>query len=443
MSKPAPRKTRRRGTRAAAKKPSAKSTKLIPPGATRFARGSCTSEYGGSYSAALSIGVVEALGHRHGTAMPGLWIEAPQRSGVPANTEVSWQVRFPSFAARLRLAYAYSGACSNTRENEVTVGVAGLVELPASGDYRLVGADASHPKVHFGQPAAVDLLRRIAAEHRRAQPGTAPLDIGPLSLPFGGAFDFAGDWRVSASHLGHDKGLEADIRKPRSPSEQGALVAAIRRLGGTVSPDAHAGFYHVGLAPGGYANALGEQIVAEFRAAPQPLPGVDCYRAAYDRVNSAVKKVCGAGASLPPLDAFQPFDRLWASKTRTRDADPVASWRKLPAELRGKGAAGAMASIGMGALVDAAGIWAGKLRPGAVLQLWRRAGDFERVREGADPSGIDIGHSVLFLEYVESAGGIVGMKVADQGTRWGDPHTLFREDFAYAVAANVRCASGR
>lgn len=402
----------------------------IPPGATRFPRAECSGQAGREYSVELSVALVEAIGHRHGGAMPGLWIDRPRRTGLPANSAVSWQVQFPSFASKLRLSYAFSGACGGVRQNEVTVGTPGLVELPASADYRLVEADAAHPRIHFGQPAVVEALRRIAARFHRDRPGSPVPEIGRMSLPLGGIFDFGGDWRTSAEHLGHDSGYEADVLKPRAAADRAALVALIRANGGIVAPDRHADFYHISFSPGGARNSLGEQIVADYRASTDPRPGGKCYPVSYARVNAAVKRVCGA--ALPPLDAAAPFDRLWASKI-----GPRASWRKLDPALRGKGAAGAMASIGMGDLVEPARLWTGGLRPGAVLQLWREAGDYERVRDGDEP--VSYGHSVVFLEYVESGGKILGMKVADQGTIWSEPQTLRREAFHYAVGANLHC----
>lgn len=411
--------------------PSAAVLATIPPGATRFPRAECPSRDGGSFSVSLSIRVVETTGHRHAGA-PGVWIDRPDRSGLPANIPVSWEAQFPAFASKLQLAYAFSGVCGGVKENAAVVGVSGLVELAASADYKLVGADAAHPQNHFGQPSAVAAIAKIAAQYRRDFPQAPVLEVGHMSLPMGGLFDFAGDWRADPGHLGHDQGYEADLKKPLDAERRAGLLAIIRAHGGVVEPDRHAEFFHVGFAAGGYKNSLGAQIVADYRASSNRRPGGDCYAVAYERVNAAVKRICGADSALPSLTAFQAFDRLWGSKI-----DPPETWKKLDASLRGKGAAGAMASIGMGSLVEAADVWAGKLQPGAALQLWQYQGDFEKVWNGVLPAGD--GHSVIFLEYVERGGKIIGMKIADQGTPWSEPKTFNREEFFYVVGANLFC----
>lgn len=125
-------------------------------------------------------------------------------------------------------------------------------------------------------------------------------------------------------------------------------------------------------------------------------------------MNLAVKEVCGDAAALPPLDAFKVFDRLWASKI-----DPKSSWCEIDEQYRGKGAAGAIAYLGMGELVSASQIWKGELKPGALLQVWDSDAEFEKVFAGDAPDGI--GHSFIFLEYKKNQKGeIIGMLIADK-----------------------------
>jgi hypothetical protein len=71
----------------------------------------------------------------------------------------------------------------------------------------------------------------------------------------------------------------------------------------------------------------------------------------------------------------------------------------VPEEFRGTGAAGALAFIGEGDLVDATSIWDDKaLKPGAAIQVWDLATDMDRMAEGKEPeSG---GTSFVFLKYV-------------------------------------------
>ncbi|MCA9091263.1 MAG: hypothetical protein KDA90_21825 [Planctomycetaceae bacterium] len=182
-------------------------------------------------------------------------------------------------------------------------------------------------------------------------------------------------------------------------------------------------------------NTLGDKVVELYEALPpaQQKPGGDCYAVMYKRINSAVKETCGVAQELPNLRSFKAFDRIWASKN-----DPQSSWIVVDVNYRGKGAAGAMASIGMGTLVEGDDIWNGKLQPGAVIQTWKLRSDFERVRDGKVPQ--DIGHSFIFLRYAkDSSDKITGMLIADQGTDWCEPNQIKESQFEYWVAANIRC----
>jgi hypothetical protein len=176
-------------------------------------------------------------------------------------------------------------------------------------------------------------------------------------------------------------------------------------------------------------NELGQRIVANYNASTNKKPGGNCYAVSHSRVNEASQQICHT--SLPSLTAFQAFDRLWASKN-----DPANTWLHLPLAYRGKGAAGAMAQQGRGTIIEQAGIWAGQLLPGAVLQTWRVQADFALVRDGNTPT--DIGHSFIFLEYVRTGNTIVGMRIGDQGTGWDDV-TLTQDTFGHWVGANIYC----
>jgi hypothetical protein len=59
-------------------------------------------------------------------------------------------------------------------------------------------------------------------------------------------------------------------------------------------------------------------------------------------------------------------------------------------------------------------IWNGELRPGAVLQAWRRPEFYAAVRDGNKPVGL-LGHSFVFIGYERTANAIVGLRVADNG----------------------------
>lgn len=166
-----------------------------------------------------------------------------------------------------------------------------------------------------------------------------------------------------------------------------------------------------------HLSRIGEQIVSDYR------PGVSlhnlCFRDSYARVRRASRRV--ASASLPLWNPNLEFCRLWGSLIRKDGA-----WTGFPEAYRGLGAPGALASRGWATILDKRKIWAGALKPGAVLQTWLVEADYDRVRQGGKPR--HYGHSFIFLRYVVRGPGILGMKVADNGfhgrrtvrpARWG------------------------
>lgn len=177
---------------------------------------------------------------------------------------------------------------------------------------------------------------------------------------------------------------------------------------------------------------LGDRIVTNYNNSSNQEPGGDCFAVAYARVNEACVQVCRSG--LPSLTTFARFDRLWAIKN-----DPRASWLTLPENYRGKGSAGAMASIGHGTLVEADVIWNGSLQPGAVVQTWVNQSGYTDARDGIRNG--ETGHSFIFREYVRNAANqVVAMRIADQGTRWSRmANGVSRSEFSYWIAANVDC----
>ena len=175
-----------------------------------------------------------------------------------------------------------------------------------------------------------------------------------------------------------------------------------------------------------YLNRLGEKVVENYNKSYSKEPGTRCYEACFARVREASKQI--GGKLLPALDNESTFGRLWASYIK-----PKKTWLELPEEYRAKGAAGAIAWAGIGTIIDADGIWAGNLEPGAVIQTWRNAADFERVRDGDAP--VSYGHSFIFLNYAYSGSGISGVVIADQGYQNRAP--LVRGDYGFWVGANL------
>lgn len=180
-----------------------------------------------------------------------------------------------------------------------------------------------------------------------------------------------------------------------------------------------------------YVNRLGELVVENYNKSNTKEPGGKCHRTCYARVREASKQT--GGPILPDVNwddkkNLDPFAILWSSYTEDKKR-----WFALPEKYRGKGAAGAMAWKGWGVLVEQDAIWAGKLKPGAVIQAWVDAKDHDRVRDG-NPEGAS-GHSFIFLHYVRSGKTITGMVIADQGYQNGSP--LAKGDYGYWVGANI------
>ncbi|MDQ6436449.1 hypothetical protein RB623_20560 [Mesorhizobium sp. LHD-90] len=181
-----------------------------------------------------------------------------------------------------------------------------------------------------------------------------------------------------------------------------------------------------------YANRIGERMVENYNLSKNKEPGGKCHRTCYARVEEASRQT--GGPALPKVNwedkksLTDPFVILWSSYIGVGKA-----WFDLPEKYRGKGAAGAIAYKGWGTLVEGVDIWAGKLKPGAVIQAWGDAADYPRVRDGkASESG---GHSFIFLHYVKSGTTITGMVIADQGYQNGSP--LKKGDYGYWVGANI------
>jgi hypothetical protein len=181
-----------------------------------------------------------------------------------------------------------------------------------------------------------------------------------------------------------------------------------------------------------YANRIGERVVENYNQSNNKDPQGKCHRACYARVQEASRQT--GGPALPkvnwddPKSLTDPFVILWSSYLGAG-----AEWFKLPEQYRGKGAAGAIAYKGWGTLVEGVDIWAGKLKPGAVVQAWIRQSDYERVRDGKKP--VEGGHSFIFLNYVRKGTTITGMMIADQGYQSGTP--LDKSQYGYWVGANV------
>lgn len=165
---------------------------------------------------------------------------------------------------------------------------------------------------------------------------------------------------------------------------------------------------------------VADKIVENYLNSDNKEPNGDCLSVSKGRFEQAYKEVHGhlLYQDLPDSMASkfytpkQVFNMLYASAS-----DTDQGWRSLPEKYRGKGNAGAIAYAGMGTLVDSLGIWRGRLRPGALMQVWRFKDDYEKVVEGVNVKKLDpYGHSFIFISYVyNEKNEILGLEIADQG----------------------------
>ncbi len=211
-----------------------------------------------------------------------------------------------------------------------------------------------------------------------------------------------------------------------------------------------------GIVPGTPPSAIAQEIVRKYQSAPpaERFPGGDCFEVTRERLEAATMAVLGEGlkSDLPEqtgADKLAPekiFDLLFGSLIGRDCKDggelmyksATRNWLSIDEQYRGEGAAGAMAYAGKGRLVDQRGIWKwGDLTPGAIVQTWKKAGDFQRVKEGECPGSY--GHSFIFFSYVrndeEPDAPITGMRIMDQGYQGGI--VLTEGEYEYWVAANI------
>jgi len=161
-----------------------------------------------------------------------------------------------------------------------------------------------------------------------------------------------------------------------------------------------------------------------------------CYRDSYARVKKALEG--SGGKQLPAWNERTRFCRLWGNSIRND-----GKWLHYPFKYRGKGAPGALALKKMAKLVPMRKIWAGELRPGAVIQTWKTKDLFQRVRKGEKPKKdpiygiyLERGHSFIFIKYVDPRNPKKGMKVEDNGHHTQHKHPVKRGAWGFWVGAN-------
>jgi hypothetical protein len=104
-----------------------------------------------------------------------------------------------------------------------------------------------------------------------------------------------------------------------------------------------------------------------------------CYKASEERIKRGYKRATGESFELPEGADATSFETIIAVHAhRMLDVDE---------QYRGAGAAGALVYSGMGSFVSEGDIWAGRLKPGAPIQVWKHKGSYELLRKGEITKG--------------------------------------------------------
>lgn len=173
-------------------------------------------------------------------------------------------------------------------------------------------------------------------------------------------------------------------------------------------------------------------MVYNYNTSSNQFPGGLCYAACKGRFEEAYQQVTGnsVSSSLPASSRSEYYGpRATFDAIFNVASGPHAGWQGIDQDVRGKGAAGAIANAGFGEIKNTEQIWNGELVPGAVMQAFPDQETADAVEEG-DPSVMVGGHSFIFLGYQrDDDGEIIGLNIADQGyrpsiSREGDTYTI-------------------
>ena len=200
----------------------------------------CTWQDLGAWSAEVHYSYIHdyIAGHNHYTPPPpalninrnyantppdDVFAPAPSPISVPetpVNTAYKFWIMLPKFATRINFQTQPYGSCANqTKLAVIDVrytydGGKELQAMTTGQNYFLYSSDNDkkyHPYHGYGTLELNEALKNVADEYRKACPTAGKMEIGDMSLPWGGLYDFMLDWKKG--HLAHRTGLNADIRK--------------------------------------------------------------------------------------------------------------------------------------------------------------------------------------------------------------------------------------
>lgn len=184
------------------------------------------------------------------------------------------------------------------------------------------------------------------------------------------------------------------------------------------------------------------QLLNNYKNSNNKEPGGECLEASQARFHKAYEDVHGHSVyqDLPNntsskyYSPAQVFNNLFASTYGKHKG-----WLTLPRKYRARGGAGAIAYAGMGDLIDWYGIWSGELKPGAIMQVWKKRSAYKKVIRGQRRDKIFLnGHSFIFLGYeYNNIGDIIGLRIADQGYRTHRGMAVEDYEVWWAVNLNI------
>lgn len=119
----------------------------------------------------------------------------------------------------------------------------GLVTLPVSTSYTLIGETATHASNHYANASMTTFINRLSAEWEKTHP---ILLINDISLKYGGHFDINGSWNVADGHKQHIFGNDVDINYVGTANER-IFAALVRRLGNVRYQVVHNNHHHISL----------------------------------------------------------------------------------------------------------------------------------------------------------------------------------------------------
>ncbi len=120
--------------------------------------------------------------------------------------------------------YFYGKTLNPTLTHVLEVKIPGLEPLPRNDRlYKSGGGTIAHPDNHYGTAVTIAALKNLAAAWKNAYPALPLLEIGNISLPWGGALDTNADWKTADNS--HAFGIAADIGKRNfNTGERAAII---------------------------------------------------------------------------------------------------------------------------------------------------------------------------------------------------------------------------